>query len=582
MAKYHIKSDGTIDTCSANPSNPNAKGCPFGGETEHFSTKKEAIQYNEEKLSKEYENSSLKKPIKYSFLKDFEEKEKEFNADFEGFPTRFFKADLRHNFFPKEKTDYELVSEEKERIEAHKRRCDAGLRTAQEMYNKALEAGNEERAESALKLIKNYSDDKNTEERSLEELRQAQKENIEKWKTKYSYKKIAHRLATFASSTDDLTNDLQKIQRLAKDLNMTDVQEITDDLTLKSIGIEKGFYAKDKNGAQIVIVGDKALSSSKALQEYHFRNNRRIDQNSRPPLNPRESFVMVDSRTLAGMIRTQRKTGINVFENSLNVQPQQANMSTIERTIYYQEKREKTQKARDNIYTALTTLETAQREGANFQAQKKYVKDHQGKIATAWMDKKNPDKIHQEIMKNSKLNKIFKKIEIDNDVDPKEFADFENAYTEISHKLPPFTKGKEPELKVRKLGKHKATGVYFPHKNIIAIDVKTSGSFIHEMAHQYDLTIKNNASLRKEFNEIINQYTHQLKLPPELQNKKEYYSTPTEVFARGFEHYAHQKLGINNRLLDVNKFQNPDHIPFQSQELKEKMFNFIDKLYNEK
>lgn len=85
---------------------------------------------------------------------------------------------------------------------------------------------------------------------------------------------------------------------------------------------------------------------------------------------------------------------------------------------------------------ALQNLENAQLEGRNFIAQKKYVKEHSGSVATAYEDKKHPDKVRQDMMKNTRLNKYFRKVEIDNDVDPAEFAQFEKDYEEVMGILP--------------------------------------------------------------------------------------------------------------------------------------------------
>lgn len=54
-ARFHIGSNGP-DICRADPSNPNAKGCPFGGESgteDHFSTMAEAEVAYEKRMEAE-------------------------------------------------------------------------------------------------------------------------------------------------------------------------------------------------------------------------------------------------------------------------------------------------------------------------------------------------------------------------------------------------------------------------------------------------------------------------------------------------------------------------------------------------
>ena len=149
-------------------------------------------------------------------------------------------------------------------------------------------------------------------------------------------------------------------------------------------------------------------------------------------------------------------------------------------------------------------------------------------------------------------------------------------------KLPPMAEDRKPELRLRKLGKHRATGVFFPHKNTIAVDIRDSSSFIHEYGHYIDLTVKNNQSLNNEFTSVTKEYSSALKMPDVMgEGKREYYTTPTEVHSRAFEMYAHERLGINNRLLNPDKFNEFDYKPFKDNpELKEKTFAFFDKVFS--
>ncbi|GAA4837999.1 hypothetical protein [Garicola koreensis] len=152
-----------------------------------------------------------------------------------------------------------------------------------------------------------------------------------------------------------------------------------------------------------------------------------------------------------------------------------------------------------------------QLEGRNFLAQKKYIREQNATIASAFDDKKNPDKARQDMMASTSLSTAngghFSKVEIDNDVDPDEYADFENAIHDAESKLPPIPADRRPDLRIRKLGKHNANGVYNPARNTVAVDVRTSEAYIHEMGHYYDLTAKGNASLSEDFKDISRSYS---------------------------------------------------------------------------
>ena len=100
------------------------------------------------------------------------------------------------------------------------------------------------------------------------------------------------------------------------------------------------------------------------------------------------------------------------------------------------------------------------------------------------------------------------------------------------------------------------------------------------MGHYYDFMVKNNASLSKEFRGITKRYSHGLNKSKIPSGKLSYYMTPTEIFARGFEMYAHEKLGVNNRLVKPDNFTRFDYEPFSSNsELKRDIYAFFDKTF---
>lgn len=384
---------------------------------------------------------------------------------------------------------------------------------------------------------------------------------------------VISRLANAVSSPSDLTTSEADLKAAAEELGFRDFQPIDDAATLRTLSMADAYYATTPDGDQVLITPEK--QNSKNFNSYTLR----YGLADRPPLVPRKSFHTIDSRTLMGLYRIQRKTGQPVGELIYtNPVRDRENGESIEdfQERSYDIKAEKNRLAVD----ALLALEDAQDEGSNFRAQQKYVKETSSTVATAFDDKKNPDELHKKMMKNTPLNKFFRKVEIDNDVDAAEFEDFERAYAEVRASMPTIPAGREPELRIRKLGKHRATGLFAPHKNAVAIDVRDSSSFVHEMSHHWDIAVMGNASLSPEFRDVVRGYSKGLRVPPGLSKKADYYTTPTEVFARGMEVYLNERKGINNRLVNPTSFADFDYQPIQSNpELKKKMFDYFDSIY---
>ena len=177
--------------------------------------------------------------------------------------------------------------------------------------------------------------------------------------------------------------------------------------------------------------------------------------------------------------------------------------------------------------------------------------------ASAWQTKKQINQETKEIMQETTLNRYFGIVELDNDVDLELFYKFEVEMAEIFEVLP--QSESIPDLRLRKLGNYHALGLYHCVSNTIAIDFRgpedknksnyvpnQNGirSFIHEYGHFLDYTFRNDSellSMQPEFKKIVGQYRENiqhLSSDSPIRRKLEYYSTPTEVFARAFELYS--------------------------------------------
>ncbi|QCJ57908.1 LPD1 domain-containing protein [Enterococcus mundtii] len=225
--------------------------------------------------------------------------------------------------------------------------------------------------------------------------------------------------------------------------------------------------------------------------------------------------------------------------------------------------------------------------------QREYEKDIDKQTrASAWQTKKNINKDTRKIMESTSLNKYFQFVEIDNDVDLTLFSQFEKEM-ERMHDILPKTGDKLPELRLRKLGNHKALGLYVPNKNTIAIDFRDTNdeiggvgiqSFVHEYGHALDYGTDNGRllSMRDDFKPIVTRYRENLSLNGKgsyVAEKAGYYTAPTEVFARAFELYVNE-AGLNSIFLKSKETYatNIEYALFD-QNMRDKLTTFFDRAF---
>ena len=261
----------------------------------------------------------------------------------------------------------------------------------------------------------------------------------------------------------------------------------------------------------------------------------------------------------------------------------------------------------------------------NFVLNQKYSRQSSATIATIHSDKKYQD---SELNKSTIFNQLgFRKVEVDTqkyegkEFDYSLFRKVEEDFSEICNKLPHASA--QPELKFRKLGKHKATGLYAPFLNILAVDVRNTESFIHEYGHYLDYKHGDKAgesySLDDNFEHIITAYSNNFKIISkkkeddlltrlmkaskesipsvvsleekrlsselELLNQTEkmfdYFTTPTEIFARGFELWVFETITSNSSLLK-SKEEYSNRIEYASfNGIKESLFAFFATIFPE-
>lgn len=226
----------------------------------------------------------------------------------------------------------------------------------------------------------------------------------------------------------------------------------------------------------------------------------------------------------------------------------------------------------------------------NHSMNREYARETGKTISTFRTDKKYQD---EALNKSTLFNKMgFRKVEIDTQkydgeiFDYEEFSKVEQDFLAILNKLPQAKA--QPELKFRRLGKHKAWGIYSPFLNILAVDVRHTESFIHEYGHYLDFKHGDEVySEKSTFFPIVNAYREKLlelaeddkysqKLP---KNKRDYYLIPTEIFARAFELWVSGTIVSDATIISSTEIYNnqPEYIAFSH--IKELVFSFFNAIF---
>lgn len=209
----------------------------------------------------------------------------------------------------------------------------------------------------------------------------------------------------------------------------------------------------------------------------------------------------------------------------------------------------------------------------------KYENDTKKEVATALQTKKHINKSIQDAMTKSKFLKHgFKFVEYDNDTDLDKIARLETEWKTTREQLP--SPADTPDLRFRKLGKHRAWGLYSPFHNAICIDIRNVNSFIHEYGHFLDFKLHaSNLSMRADFQPIIKSYRNeihkQLGKDSYVVKKLNYYLTPTEVFARAYELYMHERLTNSSFLKDDDAYNELDEYKTFTPENKQRIKTFM-------
>ena len=223
----------------------------------------------------------------------------------------------------------------------------------------------------------------------------------------------------------------------------------------------------------------------------------------------------------------------------------------------------------------------------NIELNEKYDKNTNSECARAFETKKNiPEKILR-VMDNNKFLNDFSYVEIDEGTDLYKFHVIENEWNKIKVglNLDCFLKDIKPELRFKKLGKHRALGLYYPGLKCICVDITSPSSFLHEFAHFIDYTFADKQlSLQMDFYPLIREYqksyNNYLAINDNLNNKRKYFFTPTEIFARCFELYLINKEVKTSFLKEKNELTIKGGYPYIDETFNKLITSYFDNMCN--
>lgn len=211
------------------------------------------------------------------------------------------------------------------------------------------------------------------------------------------------------------------------------------------------------------------------------------------------------------------------------------------------------------------------------------------KIATAYITKKNIPLSVQKAMDSSGFHNYFGYVEYDEDVDLGAVSKIEEEYRAINKQYFSGSSFMDVTLRFRKLGKHKASGLYYPSIHNLCVDIQTPSSFIHEHFHMLDDQL-GDLSLEVDFDAIVKAYKaaflREMKsLDPAVTKKLKgsskynlkYFFRRAEIFARCGEIYFNRILKVKSSLLEPSlTYAYPE-----SEELNGLIEKYYEQLLNE-
>lgn len=233
---------------------------------------------------------------------------------------------------------------------------------------------------------------------------------------------------------------------------------------------------------------------------------------------------------------------------------------------------------------------------AQYKAKEEY--NERSAYAKAFQTKKQIKLSHQEKMKDNAFLERYGYVELDNDVDLEKFEIVEENFKQLI-KVVAIPNRKDYSFRIKKLGKLRAEGAFYPFYKTTIFDINHPDAYIHESFHQIDSILgeekgEDYYSETLAFRHLLDAYTtlmahaiqglpkdHPFRMQWEGTTKynKPYYLKPTEVFARTGEIYISQKgFEPNSLFKEAEELQKEAVYPFEESFVKQ-VIAFFDNLF---
>lgn len=159
-------------------------------------------------------------------------------------------------------------------------------------------------------------------------------------------------------------------------------------------------------------------------------------------------------------------------------------------------------------------------------------------VAGVFEDKRQCDRAHRAAAEEGYFARAFSRVELDDEVDLGLYRSLEDEFERraAAGEMPPADYG-SLELRFRKTGRHRATGLYSHALRAVAVDPRAPRSMLHELAHAYDFE-RGMLSCSEGFRPILRAFRERFDASAVPASRAAYYTTPTEVFARAWEAHA--------------------------------------------
>lgn len=194
-------------------------------------------------------------------------------------------------------------------------------------------------------------------------------------------------------------------------------------------------------------------------------------------------------------------------------------------------------------------------------------------------------------MEESPFNNYFGYVEYDEEVDIKKMEELYKQFEDVC-KFVGLKMHDEVSLRFRKLGNHKASGLYYFFLKCLCVDVRCPSSFAHEMFHMIDYE-NGNLSRKAGFYYVSELYKRAFEeevqkdsvLSKQLGGKtkynREYYLQSSEIFARCGEIYLTRICGFDNSVVKPDTDQCGFAYP-SDELLEQKIKEYFNKLFNKR